>query len=551
MTSRRVLMTCAVAVASCWLCTAPGWAQYVDNSGCVQCHQTAPQPNDFCSVTPAPVWARDDKHRQAFLLLHESDPADPQRGAGKRELVRRILGFDLREAFVDGRYFRMKAGDDAETARRVATVKACLRCHATWPKNADAIDPRTPPVSLDLGVSCQACHGPGEKWDLPHRLVAWRTVVPAAKASLGFADCRSPVAKAQLCASCHVGDVSQDKFVKHEWYAAGHPPLPSFELATFEAQMPAHWKSLRDKGPFTFRDGQPPDDGQFANQFAALERAGVPSEAVNASYKEANFPNSVAKGLDPSADLPRTKDSLVSTAAILETYVQSIGHYASLAAEGKAAWPELALYDCTACHHELRSVLGATSRPRRNHVPGRPPLATWATALLPLAMQQAAGKIESERDTRSRQIRQQLVDLDRALTTRPFGDPALVRDATVPLAASLSELAASAANTSFDEAAARNAMVFLLDPTHYEANDFSTARQAAWMIRGMAIDLGMRGADGLFVSGTNDPLSLTLPSGPDRSVIENLSRWLPAAGRYDPALFREELQRVRRGTGLP
>jgi len=153
MISRRVLMTYAAAVVSCWLCGAAARAQYVDNSGCVQCHQTAPQPNDFCSVTPAAVWARDDKHRQAFFLLHESDPTDPQKGATKRELVRRILGFDLREAFVDGRYFRMKAGDDTETARRVATVKACLRCHATWPKNADAIDPRTPPVSLDLGVS--------------------------------------------------------------------------------------------------------------------------------------------------------------------------------------------------------------------------------------------------------------------------------------------------------------------------------------------------------------------------------------------------------------
>ena len=125
------------------LACASAVAQYVDNAGCVQCHQTAPQPNDFCSVTPAAVWSRDDKHKQAFFLLHESDPRDPQKGAEKRELVRRILGFDLREAFAGERYFRLKdAGGDADTARKVATVKACLRCHATWPKEADENYPR-------------------------------------------------------------------------------------------------------------------------------------------------------------------------------------------------------------------------------------------------------------------------------------------------------------------------------------------------------------------------------------------------------------------------
>ena len=90
--------------------------------------------------------------------------------------------------------------------------------------------------------------------------------------------------------------------MKHEWYAAGHPPLPSFELATFESQMPAHWKSLREKGPFAFRDAPPADEtGQLAAQFVTLERAGIPSESIKSSYKEANFPDAQAKGIDPSA----------------------------------------------------------------------------------------------------------------------------------------------------------------------------------------------------------------------------------------------------------
>ena len=30
-------------------------------------------------------------------------------------------------------------------------------------------------------------------------------------------------------------------------YAAGHPPLPGFEIATFTQQMPKHWVDFADK----------------------------------------------------------------------------------------------------------------------------------------------------------------------------------------------------------------------------------------------------------------------------------------------------------------
>src|SRR5262245_7999572 len=173
----RHAITCCVAAVVGWLLVATGaWAQYAETNDCIQCHQSVMLQNDFCSSVPATVWSKDDKHKRAFYLLHETDPADPQKGAAKRELVRRILGFELRDAFIDGRYLRLKADGDAETARKVATVKACLRCHATWPKEADEQFAATPPTPLELGVSCQACHGPGEKWDAPHRRIAWRAV---------------------------------------------------------------------------------------------------------------------------------------------------------------------------------------------------------------------------------------------------------------------------------------------------------------------------------------------------------------------------------------
>src|SRR5262245_34669754 len=171
----RAATACYPTAALAWLLFVGSEAagQYVDtNSGCIQCHETALRQHDFCPSVPAAVWGRDDKHRRAFYLLHESDAADPQKGAAKRELVRRILGFELKEAFVDERYLRLKDAADAETASKVQAVKSCLRCHATWPKEADEKHRSVPPVALDLGVSCQACHGAGEKWDVAHRLTA-------------------------------------------------------------------------------------------------------------------------------------------------------------------------------------------------------------------------------------------------------------------------------------------------------------------------------------------------------------------------------------------
>jgi hypothetical protein len=541
---------CAMVAFGCVLFRVGGAAaQYADtNSGCIQCHETALRQNDFCPSVPAAVWARDDKHRRAFFLLHESNPADPQRGEAKRELVRRILGFELREAFLDERYLRLREGGDAETANKVATVKSCLRCHATWPKEADEKHSSVPPVALDLGVSCQACHGPGEKWDLAHRLTAWRMVTPSGKEALGFADCRSPVAKARLCASCHVGDVSQEKFVRHEWYAAGHPPLPSFELASFQAQMPGHWKSLREKGAFAFRDGQPADDvGVMAGQIETLKRNGVAEEAIKGSYREANFPGAAAAGLDPCSDLAGAKDAIVGGAVVLERYARLVGEYSRAAVDGNAAWPELALYDCAACHHELRSGLGVSSRPRRSHAPGRPPLATWPTALAHLAAHQAARYDAAHSQSRWSEVMDAWRQLDRAATDRPFGDPAAMRAAAEVLAASVERLANEAVKTPYDGAAARGAIEFLTDPAHYETNDFSTARQAGWTMRAIFGDLRLRETDRFFSRGSDDPLCLALPSGPERSVMENLGRWLPAAGKYDAAWFREEVRALRKG----
>jgi hypothetical protein len=525
------------------LTTSPLVAQYVETTrGCILCHESPQSRSDFISELPAQIWQQDDKHRRAFTLLHESDSPDPAVRASKQALVKQILGFDLREAFVDDRYSRLVEPIDEAARSRVATVKACIRCHGTWPKEADDRYVSEPPVPLEMGVSCQACHGPGERWLTAHFSEGWRRVTPDAKATLGCADCRSPVAKAKLCASCHVGNIAEDKFVRHEWYAAGHPPLPSFEMASFQAQMPRHWKSLREKGPFKFREIPSTGEEPLAlDQRAALERAGVPADAIKGSYIEANFPGALAAGLNPGRDLAGFKDAVVGGAVAHSTYVQSIADYASRAVEGRASWPELALYDCTACHHELRSGLGTKTRPQRDHIPGRPPLATWPNVLTRLAERQVGG---DGANSLSKLIEQQM-QLRKATTIQPFGDARLMSAAASEAAQGLEQLALSASATSFDEQAARKALSFLSEPQNYDVADYSTARQAAWAIAAIANDLAPGQGDLLFSRNADDPLSLRLPSGPKQSVMENLRRWLPAAGKYDAERFRQEMERLR------
>ena len=56
-----------------------------------------------------------------------------------------------------------------------------------------------------------------------------------------------PCPSRETCASCHIGNFAGGKVVTHAMYAAGHPPLPGFEAATFSDAEPRHWENLSEK----------------------------------------------------------------------------------------------------------------------------------------------------------------------------------------------------------------------------------------------------------------------------------------------------------------
>lgn len=111
---------------------------------------------------------------------------------------------------------KLKIGDPTKAS-------VCLDCHA----NNAPESHRARTFDIADGVSCEACHGPAGKWLGVHVSGAGDH---ADNVAAGMYPTEEPLARAELCASCHVGNAK--KFVSHELYGAGHPRTP-FELNTF------------------------------------------------------------------------------------------------------------------------------------------------------------------------------------------------------------------------------------------------------------------------------------------------------------------------------
>ncbi len=152
------------------------------------------------------IWVVKDKHAKAY------DALTGQVG----ERMARILGL----------------GKSEQAAK-------CLACHAL-DVPADA---RAKTFELNEGVTCESCHGPSSAWLGPHTTRNWTHEQSVAA---GMYDTRNLVRRTEKCLTCHLG--TQEKFVDHEMLAAGHPDL-YFELDSFSAVMPRHWKTPRETAP--------------------------------------------------------------------------------------------------------------------------------------------------------------------------------------------------------------------------------------------------------------------------------------------------------------
>jgi hypothetical protein len=102
-------------------------------------------------------------------------------------------------------------------------ARECLDCHA----DNSPVEKRGERFQLSDGVGCEACHGGAEHWLTSH---AGKDVPHADNLAKGLYPTEDPVARAELCLSCHMG--TRDRMITHRIMGAGHPRL-SFELDTF------------------------------------------------------------------------------------------------------------------------------------------------------------------------------------------------------------------------------------------------------------------------------------------------------------------------------
>jgi hypothetical protein len=242
---------------------------------------------------------------------------------------------------------------------------------------------------------------------------------------------RDPATRAGLCMSCHVGNVAEGKVVTHAMYAAGHPPLPPFEVEVFSKKLPQHWRDLKDI-PFLLN---PPEASK---------------QKVHDNYRV------------PTADFRRTHLLLASSLVALRDTMRLAADRAELGATGDlerrwpelgltafglsknpaSRWPELAMAqaDCFACHHDLqapgwqrwRQARGFELRfadgRRLTSVAGRPQVRPWPIALAELSLRHTA-KDATEAHQLSEGLIGSLHALYRANNLHPFGDPRAVQEA--------------------------------------------------------------------------------------------------------------------------
>ncbi len=287
--------------------TAPA-SQYTGPGSCSSpsCHGSVqPRSDSFVLQNEYSTWAVKDKHSKAFTVL--TNPVSVRMG--------RILGISHPEA-----------------------AEKCLACHAL------DISEKQKGRTFDLtdGVSCESCHGPASNWLGTHTTKGW-TYEQSLNA--GMYNTRDLIKRSDKCLSCHLG--TKEKVVDHEMLAAGHPDL-YFELDSFEAVMPRHWKS-------------PPENDKWTEL-----RTLVVGQAVQ-----------LRQGLRRLAF--RTSGN---------------------------SWPEYSELDCYSCHHSLTSTTDSWRQERGypGRTPGVPPYELSRFAVFRKVVEQMDPEAAKRLDTQIDQV---------------------------------------------------------------------------------------------------------------------------------------------------
>jgi len=188
----------------------------------------------------------------------------------------------------------------------------CLACHSN-PALATAgkADPHI--VSLrSEGVGCESCHGNASGWLREH--TTWKSDTHAEYARTGMTPLFNIGDRAMTCAGCHIGAPAGPvrgyavRDMNHDMIAAGHPRL-DFDFAEYHRELPKHWQE-KERTPSGPRFQTPVFEARkwIVGRVAQAEAA--------------------CKLLADRAERAKARDP-------------------------RTPWPELAEFNCAACHHDL------------------------------------------------------------------------------------------------------------------------------------------------------------------------------------------------------
>ena len=523
---------------------------------CILCHSRAPSnaptlpggtrikivDDGWILYSEYPIWAQKDKHVQAYaVLLNE-----------RSKKMGELLGTD------------------------VSRDQRCIACHSGTPialveadekglVNKEAITN----VDLMYGVTCEGCHGGSggeDGWYNPHTRQpvkpykddTWRFMTPDQKKKHGFNDVRSPAARARLCSSCHLGDAGMGRVVTHDMYAAGHPPLPGFEIESFIDQMPRHWRFFdekKDKGKSNFIEN-----------------------TKDELYKGDRFKED---------SLLRTRSMLIGSIVVLSQNVKLISDLANNSDAGglkiKPEWPELAQFECFACHHDLKYPGWRQTR-KPPGVPGRPTLREW-----PMAIPKIAVKFGGLDEVAFDKALKAVVS---ASVARTLGDANKLKASSDAFAKWADEAAANLERTVIGRDQGKAILQAICDVCANETLDYDSARQMAWAFmiverevrgeRNVVVDLGKElgdaltfgnplrgyadddsflaalksldynpdgdGNDGLFLLNLRKGRTAKrdLPDGESQlpTIEVDLTKTMPVYGSYEPDEFKKRFAKV-------
>ena len=360
----------------------------------------------------------------------------------------------------------LKLGTKAEESPK------CLVCHALYA----APEQRGRAFEISEGVSCENCHGPASAWLGPHTTKSW----PHEKSlALGMQDTRDVIRRTEKCLECHLG--TKNKFVDHEMIAAGHPDL-YFELDSFSAVMPRHWKVPRES-----EAGKPVEEaawvgvrewcaGQAVQLRAAMER--LTWRAKNERFDK------------------------------------------------KDVWPEYSELSCFACHHALGPAKDSW-RQEHGYVGRRPGDPAWNSSryavfrLLAKQIDSAAGQ-----------------DLDRQLLavsdemSKLNPDRNVVAAAATAAAPLAQRIAERLATMPYDQAVALRMLQRIPD----DAENISLADERAAEQAAMAMD-------SLYIAYSKDAKPAN--AAEVRAAINGLFQQLENPSSYNADQFATALRRIR------